>query len=409
MSQSQVDVAQLQRRDPEAWSALLQLELGDEEVRVTAVASEPIRISSQGHYRRQVNRYILTLDNCPEPISLVGKLTNRAETLFYQELSAHLPDLTPRCLFTHLSEDQGWIILEDVPNDYDAATWTPTDAEALVEQMATLHTMFWGQSDTLQEMGLPHFIDGRSYTWADLRRDHAVYFEQGPSAPLSEHAISNVGRLAPKFLQAANGLTVIRSLGGWPGILSESHMDAIAELLDDPVPLLEPLKRLPVTLFHGNPHAHHWHLSLLGEYRLLDWHDLRVGPGVFDLVSFMEQYDMLYENGNRSQIVIRPERIISDETMIDSYLLTMSARLGGEFDARATRLAIPAARCLYTLSSWLPHFATWFSDMPNKYTWQKINRMSDEQLVGTPFQAIIYFRPYLAGVFHRFLQAYKTL
>jgi hypothetical protein len=409
MNQPQVDVAQLQRRDPEAWSALLRLELGDEGVRVTAVAAEPVRISSQGHYRRQVNRYILTLEGCPEPITLIGKLTNREETLFYQELSPQLPDLTPRCLFTHLSDEQGWVVLDDAPCDYDAVSWTPEDAEALVEQLASLHTMFWGQGEALQTLGLPHFTDGRSYTWGDLRRDHAIYFEQGPAAPLSDHAIVNAGRLAPKLLQAANGLTVIRSLGGWPGILNESHMDAVADLLDDPVPLLDPLKRLPATLIHGNPHAHHWHLSLLNAHRLLDWHDLRVGPGIFDLVSFMEQYDMLYEGGNRSQIVIRPERAISDETMIDSYLLTMSARLGADFDARAARMAIPAARCLYVLSSWLPHFATWFSDMPNKYTWQKINHMSDDQLAGTPFQAIIYFRPYLSGVFHRFLQAYKTL
>jgi len=414
MGQSQLDVGQLQKRDPAAWSSLLRLDLEDANVQVTAVTAEPIRVSPKGHYRHHVNRYILTLEGCNDPITLIGKLTNREETLFYEELSVHLPALTPRCLYTHQSEDpshedSGWIVLEDLPNDYAAASWTPTDVEMLIEQMASLHTFFWQRADELRDVGFPHFVEGKDYTWDELRRDQAVYFEQGPATVLSQHAIHNAGRLAPTLLEAANGLTVIRSLGGWPGILGESHMQAVADLLDDPVPMLEPLKRLPGTLFHGNPHAHHWHISLLGDYRLLDWHELRIGPGIFDLVSFMEQFDLLYENDSRSQIVIRQERPLTDETMIDSYLLTMSARLGSEFDARAARLAIPAARCLYVLSSWLPHFASWFSDMPNKYTWQKINHMSDEQLAGTAFHSIIHFRPYLSGVFDRFLQAYKTL
>jgi hypothetical protein len=409
MNQSQVDVVQLQKRDPAAWTALLRMDLEDDGVQVTAVTAEPIRISAKGHYRRHVSRYILTLDGYADPITLIGKLTNREETIFYQEMSAHLPDLPPRCLYTHLTDDHGWIVLEDAPDDYPAATWTPNDTEALVEQMASLHAFFWQRDDDLRQLGLPHFIEGKEYTWEELRRDQAIYFEQGPAAVLSQHAIHNAGRLAPTLLSAANGLTVIRNLGGWPGILSESHIEAAISLLDDPVPMLEPLKRLPATLFHGNPHAHHWHLSLLGDFRLLDWHELRIGPGLLDLVSFMEQFDLLYESDNRSQILIRSERNVTDETMIDSYLLTMSARLGGEFDARAMRMAIPAARCLHVLSSWMPHFAGWFSDMPNKYTWQKVNRMSDEQLAGTVFHSIIYFRPYLSGVFDRFLQAYKTL
>ncbi|MBK6327925.1 MAG: phosphotransferase [Chloroflexi bacterium] len=414
MGQSQVDVAQLQKRDPAAWTELLRLDLEDESVRVTAVTAEPIRISKTGPYRRSVSRYILTLEGCSDPITFIGKLTNREETLFYEELSVHLPTLAPRCLYTHLNEESqqdryGWVVLEDAPNDYTAVAWTPNDAEALVEQLAALHSFFWQRGDDLHNLGIPHFIEGKTYSWNDLRRDRAVYFEQGPAAILSQHAIRNAGRLAPTLLEAANGLTVIRSLDGWPGILGESHMQAVADLLDDPVPMLEPLKHLPPTLFHGNPHSHHWHISLLGDYRLLDWHDLRIGPGLFDLVSFMEQFDLLYENDSRSQIVVRPERPITDETIIDSYLLTMSARLGAEFDARAVRMAIPAARCLYVLSSWLPHFATWFSEMPNKYTWQKINHMSDEQLTGTAFHSIIQFRPYLSGVFDRFLQAHKTL
>lgn len=202
---------------------------------------------------------------------------------------------------------------------------------------------------------------------------------------------------------------VMRSLDGWPGILSETHLTAVADLLDDPVPMLEPLKSLPLTLLHGNLHSHHWRLTLFQECYLLDWHQAVIGPSVLDLISFTEQFDLLYEDDEKTKLIVRRERPLSDETIIDSYLITMSARLGEQFDARAVRRAIPAARCLHVLINWLPAFANWFSQMPNKYTWQKVNRLTDAQLAETPFRSIIPFRPYLAGVFQRFLQAYKTL
>lgn len=71
-------------------------------------------------------------------------------------------------------------------------------------------------------------------------------FEQGVA--LSRHAIHSAGRLAPLFLRAANGLVVMRALDGWPGVMGESHLSAVADLLDDPVPMLAPLLDLPLTL-----------------------------------------------------------------------------------------------------------------------------------------------------------------
>jgi len=275
--------------------------------------------------------------------------------------------------------------------------------------LADLHTVYWQNADELRRLALPHFVEGAHITLEDLVESHPAFFERGPGAVLSEHALYHMGRLGETFLKAANGLMVMRSLGGWPGILGESHLTAVADLLDDPVPMLEPLKNLPPTLLHGNPHSHHWRLTMFEESYLIDWHQAIIGPGVLDLVSFTEQFDLIFKDGNREQLLVRAERPLSDETMIDSYLLTMSARLGRKFDGRAVRRAIPAARCLHVLTHWLPHFATWFAQMPDKFTWQKVNRLTDQQLATTPYRAMLPFRPYLAGVFHRFLQSYKTL
>ncbi|PID85080.1 MAG: hypothetical protein CSA11_10120 [Chloroflexi bacterium] len=409
MNSSQVDVAQLQNREPEAWSMLLREIISTDNVVVTAVTVEHLRTAKGAPYDHPVSRYHLTLANHTDPITFIGKHTNRAETLFYQRWQHDFPDLTPSCHYIHAHERGGWLILDDVPNHFPAEKWTSQHVEHLIEQLADCHTLYWQNAEVLRKSGLPHFIEGRQTTWEDLLELHPAYFEQGPGAVLSEHAIYHAGRLAEIFLKAANGLLVMRSLGGWPGVLGESHLTAIADLLDDPVPMLEPLKHLPLTLLHGNPHSHHWRLTLFAEYYLLDWQKVAIGPGVLDLVSFTEQFDLIFERENQTQLLVRRERPLSDETMIDSYLLTMSARLGRKFNGRAVRRAIPAARCLHVLTHWLPHFASWFAQMPNKYTWQKVNRLTDEQLLESPFRAMVPFRPYLGGVFQRFLQSYKTL
>lgn len=409
MDQSRLDVAQLQKRNPAAWTDLLRLEPELADVVVTAVVARPLYKAQTDHLKTQVSRYLLTLDGYTEPISLIGKQTNRSELIFYRDIAPQVPELAPRCWFTHLNGHQGWIILDDVPDDYRPDQWDGNDVETIINKLSHMHGRYWQQNSQMQSAGLTHFIGKRKYTLAELQQKYEIFFEEGPAAILSEHAINSGGELAPLLLQAANGLSVIRSLDGWPGILGESHMTAAADLLDDPLPMLQPLRELPVTLLHGNPFSYHWRSTFLDDRRLIDWQKTAVGPGICDLVNFMEQFDLLYAGSDRWPIKMRPEWPLSEETMIDSYLLSLSAQLGSDFDARAMRLAIPAARCLYVIINWFPYFASWFADMPNKYTWQKINRMADDQLVGTMFEPIAGFRPYLAKVFQRFLQSYRML
>lgn len=414
MNQPKVDVTQLLKRDPAAWTALLSSREGMEDVEVTAVRAEPVQTTSSTQFRHHTIRYILTLANHSDPISLIGKKTGKIETLFYRDVATEIAFMAPHCWFVHDDwEEQGWVVLDDVPNHYPPEEWGHGHVDEIIHDMTTLHAAFWGQESELRDYEWLPYLIGRhhkTYTWEELRQEQAIFFqEDGPGAALSQHAIYNAGHLAPRLLQAANGLTVMRSLGGWPGILAESHLTAAADLLDDPVPMLEPLNDLPPTLIHGDPHNYHWRLTLFNQRRLLDWQNVVIGPGLFDLVAFIEQFNLLYTNDDERRMYVRPQPSVTEETIVDSYMLVMSYKLGSQFNARQVRQAIPAARCLYVLTQWFPHFATWFSQMPNKYTWQKVNRMSDEQLKETPFHDIAGFRPYLAAVFKRFLQAYRTL
>lgn len=424
-----VDILQLQRRDPSAWSALLARSPETSDVIVTAVTSEPLcathlaipgRAAECAH---RLRRFILTIDGCSDPISFITKQTNAAEALFYSLYGDPPGTAIPTCYYAHLDGDASWVILEDIPDHFPSAVWVPRQVDDNLTALARLHAARWDKQ--IEEIGhwgaadlvIPHFLRRARgpYTWEELRRSEAALFEEGPAEVISRHAIQNSGRLAPNLLRAANGLVVMRDLGGWPGVLGESHLTAAADLLDDPVPMLAPLLDLPVTLLHGAPHPGHWRLTLFGDRYLLDWSEAQIGPGVLDLVAFLEGYPLLLDERSHvshqgaSRLRLRDASALAEETIIDTYLLTLSAELGGRSPARAFRAALPAARCLHVLLTWFPYFATWAGDMPDRYVWQRANRQEDTLPHRYHQSPELGLKLYLAGVFDRFLRAYRSL
>jgi hypothetical protein len=312
----------------------------------------------------------------------------------------------------HISDERGWLVMDDVPENVLPGRWSVQDVEDIIDDMAATHAEYWDQPQLRSRFPwLSHFIDRErsTYDWARLRNEFGPYFEEGPSATVSDHALRQLGRLAPRFLEAANGLAVMRALGGWPGVLGESHLAAVSDLLDDPIPMLEPLARLPQTLLHGDMHIHHWHVTLFDQRRLLDWSNVMLGPAVYDLISFLERFDLVITGDSPQPVGVRQNLPINEETMIDSYMLAMKAELGSGFDAREMRLAIPAARCLQTIVNWFPYFAGWFDKMPDVYTWQRVNRASGDELGNRALGPLLVYRPFLRQVFKRFLQAYRML
>ncbi len=408
MRQSKLLATQLQRRDPNAWTALLREQMEARELVVTAVSAKPLRPRNKNS--RRTTRYLLSLAGHSDPISFIGRHVNAAEALFYSRYALRLTRLAPQCLFLHQPEpgSEGWAVLNDMPNDIRPDRWSVDDVHCIVEKMAYQHAAFNDRADELLSDGFSLLLDRKTYQWEHLAAEQAVYFEEGPAAILSEHALVQAGQLAPLFLQAANGLVVMRDLGGWPGILGASHLTAVSDLLDDPAPLLETLRQLPPTLLHGDPNNQNWHVTVFDDQRLAAWQTIKIGPGICDLVSFIEQFSLV-DSDNNGIMQTRPLWPVNEETIIDTYMLALSHRLGSRIDTRAMRLAIPAARCLYVLTNWFPHFATWFEEMPNRFTWQKINRMAISEFNDTPLQGFMQLRPYLSGVFERFLLAYRSL
>lgn len=421
-----VDVFQLQRRDPAAWTALLSRDPDTADVIVTAVTAEPLWDTSliapgrtNAGPTRRVRRFVLTLAGCSDPVTFIAKQTNAAEALLYQHYGDPPATGMAACHYAHVDGDRSWVILDDVPDDFPPAAWQPGHVDSLATTLGRIHAAHWETPLSTYHPAIPHFLRRPEgpYTWEELRSSQAMLFEDGPRAILSRHAVRSAGRLAPQLLQAANGVIVMRELGGWPGVLGERHLSAAADLLDDPVPLLAALDDLPWTLLHGAPHPEHWRLTLFDEQYLIDWSAALIGPGVLDLVAFTERYPMYYdrqppeapEAQRQPGLRLREMTALAEETITDTYLLTLSAELGQRVSTRAARAAIPAARCLHVLTTWFPFFAELSNDARSKFIWRKLNRLSESELDQIHDGPMAGIRPYLAGVFDRFLRAYRSL
>jgi hypothetical protein len=382
----------LRRLEADTWTAVLSQEDELEGVTVTAVAVEPL--AGQRH-----TRYLVSLSGQHEAVPLWGTETTATEAAFYREVGPTIPRLLPRCWWRQESSAAGWLLLDEVPTYQPPGQWAADDVEKVIAMLASLHGTFWKQRDRLagygwlpqpweayQEAPVPGYLEAWRF-WDQMT---------GGGRALSYQAVSNAGGLAPLLIRAAAGLEILRRLRGWPGVIERQHLEALTALVDDPLPMLHLLREQPVTLVHGNPAPHHWRLTLLGDRRLTDWRGVAAGPGIWDLVRFLEAaaaYDWPVDR----------------ETMIDSYLLRLHVGLPG-FDSRAARQALPAALCLYVITAWLPRLAEWFQPfVRSPRTWASLIAAGPEELAARGCGQMVAHRQYLADLIVRFWHASNML
>lgn len=412
-----LEIEELRNRNPRAWTLLLTQSMGSPSVIVEAVGEEPL--SDDGN----VSRYLLSLAGYQEPISLVGKRTNAVEAMFYEFFAPNLSHFTATCYFHHVGLEDGWLVLADVHNDHSPETWTANDIEIVIGNLASLHAAYWAQRDVLDLYGLPLLLEKSSSEregsasaeseepsgkQPTSQMDRIEQWLQSQRRILTEHALRTAGpSLAPMLEEASRGLAVLGSHGGWPGIVDERHLTALADLLDDPMPVLHPLRQLPCTLLHGNPAANHWRLTLFDDYLLMNWQMMSIGPGIYDLVRFIDQAALLPGDGASGDLL---RSVTAEETMVDHYILAMRGELGTRFDARSARQAIPAARCLLAIIDWLPRLGSWLEEMSfDKDVWQAISELPDDALKEAGMADLISWRKSLSLIFDRFLRAYRLL
>ncbi len=400
-SHSDQQVFQLQQLAPEAWTNLLQANFTADNITVSNVQKKDVG--------GQKARYTLTLEGYSDPVTLFGRKTTRREAYFYNSVAAEI-DIAPHCWFSHVGSKSGWAVMSDTAHDLPPGEWDKETTLEIVRDLARFHATHWGAKKALmRNTWLPFMLGHR-------RRKSARAFSEMPTewdrSIVSEHALRSVEGLATRWLEAAYGLRMLLDLDGWQNVIEEKHLRAMADLIDDPLPMLHALRELPQTLIHGYPGIYNWQVSVFDTRLLLDWQQVSIGPGITDLVTFIESFGLL--QNNQMNWYVRDQWPVSEETMIDSYILQLSADLGGDAQTYAVRGAIPAARCLHILLTWLPRFNQWFANLPEdlvarREMWEAINTIDHRTAASEVYDPIAGLRPYLAEVFDRFLRAYYQL
>ena len=180
----------------------------------------------------------------------------RREVGVYQSLASQLPIRTPS--FVAGSPAGEWLILEELRPSRDPSRWRSEDYERAIEGLVSLHDRFWNLAEDLN-----------AFPWLSrpLESDFEVHVTAAAQAieRIVEH-----GHPEP--------------LAGAP-----ERMKVLARLTTSAEAIVEPLRRVPATLLHGD----YWpgNIAILDDNTqvVYDWQLAGVGPGVIDLLVFVNK------------------------------------------------------------------------------------------------------------------------
>ena len=212
-----------------------------------------IELVCQGHAGR--SRYQLVLKE-PQGTTRAGMAgVGRREVAFYHNLAEQIPIGVPRLLADQ--PDGEWMVFEYIQTDLVVDQWTADHYLTATDFLAILHDRFWNLGDDLD-----------IYTWLarPLTRDLEIYLQ---AATNGTHRLLKRGSL-PIFHHETGYLEMLQDLVGHAGYIAQE------------------LRKVPATLIHGD----YWPGNLIqaqgGNLMALDWQMVGIGPGLFDLVKFIQ-------------------------------------------------------------------------------------------------------------------------
>ena len=180
----------------------------------------------------------------------------RREVGFYHSLSAHLPVITPSMIAGSLSGD--WLILEVLPPASEPERWGKDDYLQAIDAMAGLHDRFWGLGEDL-------------YAFPWLSRGLEGDFEVHIAA--AAQAIERIMEIKRPFLIADK----------------PRRLELFTQLIEKADQVIAPLIVQPSTLLHGDYWPGNIAAAGAGKQIVFDWQLVGVGPGVLDLIVFINK------------------------------------------------------------------------------------------------------------------------
>lgn len=205
----------------------------------------------------------------------------------YRSLAPQLPVQTPALIAADATG--GWLVLEAIPVATSPEAWTADDYRRAVRVLASLHERFWNLSEDLSV-----------YPWLarPLTNDFEIYVLSAVGA-VEKMMVDNRHPLI------TGSLEVLTSLG---------------QLLTQVEVMAEKLRAAPATLLHGDFHPGNIYLQDEDEVVVFDWQLAGVGPGVLDLITFVNACSW-----ERADLPLAPE------ALFDLYREEMRLRVAAEW------------------------------------------------------------------------------
>lgn len=209
----------------------------------------------------------------------------------YRSLALQLPMQTPALIAADPAGS--WLVLEAVSADVASADWTADDYRRAIRALAALHERFWNLAEDLSV-----------YPWLarPLANDFEIYVMAAVGA-MEKMLVDDRHQLI------TGSLEVLTSLG---------------QMLTQVEVMADKLRAAPPTLLHGDYQPTNIALQADDEIVVFDWQLAGVGPGVLDLVTFV--------NAARWR---RPDLPISPHELIALYRDELAARVGVQWTDEA--------------------------------------------------------------------------
>ncbi len=180
----------------------------------------------------------------------------RREVGVYSSLAQHLPVSTPAMIVGSPIGD--WLVLETIEDISESEHWTADAYRQAIEALVDLHDRFWDLGEDLH-----------AYPWLSRPLDADLDIHV-TAAELAYGRILEEGR--PRAFTS-----------------KPERMQALEALIKHAPALAAPLRKEPATLLHGD----YWpgNIAMLPDDALMvyDWQLAGVGPGIIDLLVFINK------------------------------------------------------------------------------------------------------------------------
>lgn len=177
------------------------------------------------------------------------------EVSFYRHLTDQVPVRIPQVIsYDPYGE---WLVMNRMEDGRHPETWNQDDYKLATAQLAILHDRFWGLgSDLAVYPWLARPLDSDFQVNIKVASNAINRLVQEPDARL--------------FNRDTASITLLRHL--------VSHANKIAQ----------GLRRAPETLLHGDYWPGNIHMDRQSRLTVYDWQQAGIGPGVIDLLSFIQ-------------------------------------------------------------------------------------------------------------------------